>query len=57
MSSRQFLYIVIATFITAMIWVVLDIIHANSQVQTPPEVQALLEPVNPQIDQETIDGL
>ena len=40
-----------------MVWVVLDIIHARSQVQTPPEVQQLLEPINPNFDQDTINGL
>lgn len=57
MKGRQFLYIIIATFITIMIWVSLDIIHARSKIQTPPEIEKLLEPVNPNFDQEAIDEL
>lgn len=57
MSPKQFLYIIIATFATIMIWVVVDIIHARSQVQIPAEVQELLKPVSPQIDEEVINDL
>lgn len=57
MSGKQFLYIVIATFITVMVWVVVDILHSRAQVQPPPEVQQLLEPINPNFDQEVINDL
>lgn len=57
MKGKQFLYIVIATFLTIIIWVVLDIVHARSKVQTQPEIQKLLEPVNPYFDQEVMDEL
>lgn len=57
MSGKQFFYIVIATFITVVIWVVLDIVHTRSQAQIPPEINQLLEPVNPNFDQEVISGL
>jgi len=57
MNSKQFFYIVIATFATIAIWVVLDIIHSNSQVQVPAEVQQLLEPINPSFDLEAINEL
>lgn len=57
MTSKQFLYIIIATFITVIAWVVLDIIHSRSEVQIPTEVNQLLEPVNPQFDQEAINYL
>lgn len=56
MSGKQFLYIVIATFITVMAWVVLDILHSRESVQTPPEIKQLLEPINPQIDTTVING-
>lgn len=57
MTNKQFLYIIIATFITVMIWVTLDIIRDQSKVQAPPEVTELLEPLNPNFDQETLDKL
>lgn len=57
MSNKQFLYIVIATFITATIWVVFDIIHSRAQVKPPPKIEQLLEPLNPEFDQEALDLL
>lgn len=57
MSGKQFLYIAAATFITVIIWVSLDIMHSRAEVQVPSEVQSLLEPINPNFDQEAINGL
>lgn len=57
MSGRQFLYIIIATFITVLIWFGVDIIHSRSKVEISPEIQKLLEPVNPNFDQTLINGL
>lgn len=57
MSGKQFLYIIMATFITVVIWVTLDIIHSRSEVQIAPEINQILEPVNPNFDQEIINGL
>lgn len=57
MSGKQFLYIVIATLITVTIWVTLDILHSRNESKVAPDVQKLLEPVNPNFDQETINGL
>lgn len=57
MSGKQFLYIVIATFITVLIWFGLDIVHSRSKVQVSPEVQQLIEPVNPNFDLKSLDDL
>ena len=57
MKGKQFLYIVIATFITIVVWVTLDLIHTRSQVQPSPDIEKLLEPIDPQFDQETINDL
>lgn len=57
MTGRQFLYIIIATCITILIWVVLDIIQDRSRVQPPMDVQLHLEPIDPNFDKEVIDGL
>lgn len=56
MSGKQFLIILIITFITIVIWVSLDILRSRSQVQTAPEVQELLEPINPNFDIEALGG-
>ncbi len=50
MNSKQFLYIIIATFVTITAWTIFDILHSRSQVQPAPEVKELLEPLNPKLD-------
>lgn len=57
MTGKQFLYILIATFITIFAWVITDIIHSRSQVQIPPEIKQLMEPIDPNFDQEAINDL
>ncbi len=57
MSGKQFLYILIATFLTIMAWVATDIIHSRSEVQIPAEIKQLMEPINPNFDQEVVSGL
>lgn len=55
--GKQFFYILIATAVTALIWVTVDILHSRSQVQIPVDVQKLIEPLNPNFDQEAINLL
>ncbi len=57
MSGKYFLYIIIATLITVLLWFGVDIIHSRSKVEISPEVQQLLEPVNPNFDQNLINDL
>lgn len=57
MTSKQFLYIVIITVVTILAWVVLDILHARSSIEISSEVQQLIEPINPKLDQEAINEL
>ncbi len=57
MDRKSFLIISIATFITVVAWVVFDVIHARAQVEIPPETQQLIEPINPNFDQEAINLL
>lgn len=57
MSSKQLLFVVIATSITIIIWVIADIVHSRSQVKIPDQVQQLLEPIDPNFDKAGIDGL
>lgn len=57
MTSKQLLYIVIFTFIVAMVWVSSNIVHSQSDVQIPPETQQLMEPVDPTFDQEVLNEL
>ncbi len=57
MTSKQFLIIIILTFITVVVWTVLDIIHSQAQIHPPAEIQQLLTPVDPNFDQSTINSL
>lgn len=57
MSGRYFLYIVIATFITILIWFGMEIAHTRSKSQVAPDVAPLLEPVNPNFDPNVINDL
>lgn len=50
MTRKEFLIATILTFITIIAWVVFDILHTRSQVEIPPALQELLEPVNPEFD-------
>ncbi len=55
--SKQFFYILVATCATALIWVVVDIIHSRQQVELPTDVQKLIEPLDPNFDQEALNLL
>lgn len=57
MTSKQLLYVVIFTFVVAIIWVASNITHAQRDVQIPPETKQLMEPVNPNFDQEVLNEL
>lgn len=57
MSGKHFLYIVIATFITVLIWFGMEIKHSSSKIQVAPEVQQLTEPINPNFDLGNINDL
>lgn len=57
MTSKQLLYIVIFTFIVAILWVTSNIAHSQSEVQIPPETKQLMEPVSPNFDQEVLNAL
>ncbi len=57
MTGKQVMLILIATFITLVIWVSADIIHSRSQLKIDPEVEQLLEPISPTFDSQTINEL
>ncbi|KKS14141.1 MAG: hypothetical protein UU67_C0007G0022 [Candidatus Daviesbacteria bacterium GW2011_GWB1_41_5] len=57
MSGRQFFYILFVTFITIIVWVVMDIMHSRAEVQITPEIKKMMEPINPNFDQEVLNAL
>ena len=55
MTRKEFLFISIATFITVCTWVAFDILHKRSQSTVPPEVQSVLEPIDPNFSLESLN--
>lgn len=54
MTKKGYLLVAVATLITIILWVVFDIIHKRSAVQTSAEVEKLIEPIDPNFDLEGI---
>lgn len=50
MTGKQFLAILIFTFVTVIVWVVADIIQSRAAVVQTVEIQQLLEPISPNFD-------
>lgn len=50
MTRKELLITAILTFITIVAWVLFDIIHTRAQVEIAPEIQELIEPINPEFD-------
>jgi hypothetical protein len=55
--KENLLWLGTTTLVTVVIWVVYAIYIAYNKPQLDPEVQALLTPLNPQLDQEAIKML
>ncbi len=56
-ANKQVLIIVIATFLTLVLWVIFDVIHARSDITISPQVQSVLEPISPNFDTRGIEQL
>lgn len=54
MSKKEFFILLFITFIVIMIWVIADIIHSKASVQIDPKLQGLLEPIEPDFDEQTL---
>lgn len=57
MTSKQLLYVVIFTFIVALLWVTSNVIHSQKEITIPPGTQELMEPINPNFDTEILNEL
>lgn len=57
MDRKSLFIISIITLITIICWVIFDVIHARAKTEIPPETQKLIEPIDPNFDQQTIDSL
>lgn len=54
MTKRGIFIIAIITLITILAWVAFDIMHKQSQVEIPSNIQEKLQPLNPEFDLEGI---
>lgn len=57
MTKKQFIFVLIVTFIVVIIWVVADIIHTKPSIPLDPKLQNLLEPVTPTFDKSVLDDI
>lgn len=57
MSNKQFVIVVIITFIVIVIWIVADIWHTKPSVEVNPKLTTLLEPISPTFDQKVISQI
>lgn len=51
-TRKEFLIVIIATFITIVVWITFNILHRVSQVKVSDKVQEVIEPINPNFDLE-----
>ena len=56
MNRKEWLIAAILTFVTICAWRSFSIIHTRSSVEISPEVQQLIEPVNPNFDTKVLES-
>jgi hypothetical protein len=57
MNNKQFLIIIVVTFIVIIIWIITDIVHTRPSVEINPKLSTLLSPLNPSFDPKIIDQI
>lgn len=57
MIKKEFLVIAIATFMTICAWVIFDILYARNEITISPQLQEVIEPLDPNFDITTLDLL
>lgn len=57
MTNRQFVVVIIITFIVIVIWIVADILHTKPSVEVNPKLTTLLTPINPNFDPKVISQI
>lgn len=55
MNKKEWLIAAIFTFITACAWVVFSIFHSTAETKVSPQIEHLIEPINPIIDTKDIE--
>lgn len=57
MSRKEFIVVLIITFIVVIIWIIADIIHTQPSVTKDPKIDKLIEPLNPNFDESVTNQL
>lgn len=57
MNRKEFVIILIITFLVIMVWIVAEIIHSKPSVSTDSKLQGLLDPVDPNFDQSILEKI
>lgn len=55
MNRQQFITILIVSFIAVVAWLIFEFLHTQASVQPNPNVQQLLDPIDPNFDQDTLN--
>lgn len=56
MTRKEWLIAAILTFITICAWVIFDIAHTRAQIEIPPKLQEIIEPINPNFDTTVLES-
>ncbi len=58
MNRKEFVILLVITFIVIMIWLAFDIFfRTKPSVEADPNLQTIIEPINPKFDQTTLDQI
>lgn len=57
MNKKEFIVILIITFLVIMIWIIAEIIHSKPSVPIDPKLQQLLDPLDPNFDTATLERI
>lgn len=56
MTRKEWLIAAILTLVTIIAWVIFDIIHSYSKVETPQKVQEVIEPISPDFNTQSLES-
>jgi hypothetical protein len=56
-QKQVLLRIMVFTLVTVMAWVIFGLLHSQTKTTLPPELSALSQPLNPNLDQTVFDKI
>lgn len=57
MNKKEFIVILIITFLVIMVWIIAEIIHSKPSVSVDPKLKQLLDPIDPNFDTSTLERI